>query len=306
MAPERGVLVTGSHRAGTTWTGRVLTASGELAYVDEPFNVVKRVPWMVPSVPHGYQYVSEANEDEFAGRVDRMIALRYPAARGLANARAEGRLDRHVRLWARSVKHRLERRPPLVKDPLALFSTPWLVRRYGLRPVILVRNPLAFAGSLKDREWDFDFGHWLRQPLLVRDLLGPWRGEIEAAAAGELDLVGQAVVQWRVLYGVVQRFEAEHPDWIVRRHEDLAADPLGGFRDLHAELGLTWSPAVAREVEASSTGAGEVDDPMAVRRDSRAALETWKDRLTDDERARVVDATADVARHWYPNVIEGR
>ena len=41
LSIEAPILVTGAHRSGTTWVGRMLCASGEAHYVSEPFNVGK-------------------------------------------------------------------------------------------------------------------------------------------------------------------------------------------------------------------------------------------------------------------------
>jgi LPS sulfotransferase NodH len=36
------ILVTGAHRSGTTWVGKILCASGEAAYISEPLNLWHR------------------------------------------------------------------------------------------------------------------------------------------------------------------------------------------------------------------------------------------------------------------------
>ncbi len=33
------ILVTGSHRSGSTWTGHVLSRADDVRYVNEPFNI---------------------------------------------------------------------------------------------------------------------------------------------------------------------------------------------------------------------------------------------------------------------------
>ena len=36
------ILVTGSHRSGTTWVGKMLAATGSVGYIHEPFNLKNR------------------------------------------------------------------------------------------------------------------------------------------------------------------------------------------------------------------------------------------------------------------------
>ena len=37
------ILVTGSHRSGTTWVGKMLAADSDTAYISEPLNVLHRL-----------------------------------------------------------------------------------------------------------------------------------------------------------------------------------------------------------------------------------------------------------------------
>ena len=36
------ILVTGAHRTGTTWVGKMLSANSQTAYMSEPLNVLHR------------------------------------------------------------------------------------------------------------------------------------------------------------------------------------------------------------------------------------------------------------------------
>ena len=36
--PPKPILLTGSNRSGTTWTGKMIASSDEVFYVEEPFN----------------------------------------------------------------------------------------------------------------------------------------------------------------------------------------------------------------------------------------------------------------------------
>ena len=38
MSAGRPILVTGSHRSGTTWTDKMLALSSQVVYFQEPFN----------------------------------------------------------------------------------------------------------------------------------------------------------------------------------------------------------------------------------------------------------------------------
>jgi hypothetical protein len=296
------ILVTGSHRSGTTWVGRMLAVAPRVAYLHEPLSPRRWPGWLREPPPHWFLYVCEENEARYAPLVEEVLALRYPLASVLQvrDARQAFQLAEEVpfALW-----NRLRGARPLLKDPIALMSAEWLAERFGVQPVVMIRHPAAFAGSLLRVDWPrFDFRNWSDQPLLLRDLAGPYEGQIRAFAGGaEHDRIDEAILMWNVMHHVVGRYRDRHPDWSFVRHEDLSEEPVKGFRDLYERLGLEWDPVAEAVIVRSSTGRGEVPSHLhrTVRRDSRAARWTWVRRLTPEERERVRRGTAEMAEAFY-------
>lgn len=56
------ILVTGIHRSGTTWVGKMLAASGQVTYINEPLNVQHRPGIFQAKVPYWYTYITRENE----------------------------------------------------------------------------------------------------------------------------------------------------------------------------------------------------------------------------------------------------
>lgn len=300
--PAAPVLVTGLPRTGTTWLGNTLCLSGELGELYEPFNPGShRARWFDP--PHFYLYIDETLEERYLRPVSQLVQLRYPLTSRLAAARSPRDVRAALDTAWRVARLRRERRVPLVKDPIALFSTPWLHERFGFRPVLLLRHPCGFVSSVLRMGWRISFQSWLRQERLMATLLVPWRDEIEAAASRSPDEVLDASLFWKVCSGVIGELAAGHPDWIVVRHEDLAADPVVAFESMYARLGLQWSTATARAVE-EATGAENPREAATgvqheLRRDSRAVAELWRTRLSAAQVATVRAVTSPVADAHY-------
>lgn len=296
------ILVTGSHRSGTTWTGRMLALAPGVGYVHEPFNPVRWPGLTRRPLPHWYLYVCEENEGAYLDLIDDVLRFRYPAGNLLA-LRDLRHLAQAAAEWPLSLVHRLRGARALLKDPIALMSTEWLSRRFDARVVVMIRHPAAFAGSLKRLDWKFDFRNWADQPLLLRDLAGPFADRIRTAAAEDGDVIDQAVLMWNVIHHVIRDFRDRHPHWAFVRHEDLAEEPVKGFRDLFERLDLAWDRTAERIIVRSSTDESRREVPTylhrTVRRDSRAARWTWLRRLTAEERARVREGTAEVATAFY-------
>ena len=80
-------------------------------------------------------------------------------------------------------------------------------------------------------------------------------------------------------------------------------DPQAGFRALYTGLGLEFTPQVAAAIQRSSSSKNpnELSQQAvhAVRLDSRANLDNWKKRLSNDEISRVREMTGKVSNLFY-------
>jgi hypothetical protein len=169
---RRPILVTGMPRSGTTWVGRMLTASGEVGYINEPLNRSASPGTFRISVDHWYPYVTAENEERLLPRLEEALHFKYHLARELKQCRTRTDLHHTLKTWAGFVRSR--KRRPLVKEPHAVFSVDWFTRRLGSDVVVTVRQPLAVVSSWKRLDWSFDFADLLEQPALMRDWLAPF------------------------------------------------------------------------------------------------------------------------------------
>jgi hypothetical protein len=299
------ILVTGAHRTGTTWVGKMLAAGGETAYISEPLNVLHRPGVLRIPIERWYTYICPENEAEFLPALRETLSYRYHLLAELGSLRSGKDLLRMGRDWGIFMGGRLYRRRPLLKDPFAVFSAGWFADRLGCQVVCTVRHPAAFASSLKRLDWPFQFGDLLEQDLLVRDWLEPYEAEIQRAIAAPGDVVGEAALLWKIIYSVIAQLQAGHPDLLVVRHEDLSLDPEGGFRQLYAALGLSFTGRAREQIlnASSSENPKEVSPSSvhSVRLDSRTNLHNWKHRLTPEETRKVRDIAGEAAEPYYPD-----
>jgi len=299
------ILVTGAHRSGTTWVGRMLCAGGDVFYVHEPFNTAIAGPvWLPKKFPCWYFYITDESAREHEKALRNVIDLRYPVLDGIRKVRSLRHLLRLGRDSFASLNARLQDKRPLVKDPLALFSAEWLAEKLNMQVIVMIRHPLAFTSSLKRLDWQFDFENWSKQEALMDDLLSPFRDRImEYTRDKDRDIIDQAILMWNAMYSVVHRYQQTHPDWLFVKHEQLAGDPVKGFKELYRYCGLTWNES-ARSVIVAYSDAKNVkevspSDPSTIRRDSKTTIETWKHRLTEEEIQRVRVGTREIAALFY-------
>ena len=297
------ILVTGAHRSGTTWAGKML-AGPQVAYISEPMNVLHRPGVLRAKVKHWYQYICEENENEFLPAFQELLDYRYHTWSEIKSIRSIKdflRMGRDFKIFYDALEHGQR---ALLKDPFAVFSIPWFVKRFNFKAVVTVRHPAAFASSLKRLGWNFDFKDLLDQPLLMRDHLEPYRDRMQAIKAD--DVIGQASLLWTMIYRAVHSQGQLNRRLIIVRHEDLSRDPVSGFRDLYTALGLDFTHHAEEKILTSSNSENPTElsrnKTHSVKLDSRASVENWRSKLTADEIKRIREITEDSAHLFYPDI----
>ena len=301
MSELTPILVTGTHRSGTTWVGKMLAADPCVAYISEPLNVLHRPGVFRAKVRYWYQYICEENEKEYIPAFEDLLEFDYhlwDEIRSLRSRRDVLRMGRDFLIFYNGL---MRGQRPLFKDPFAVFSTPWFAKRLNCKVVITVRHPAAFASSLKRLNWPFDFQDLLAQPLLMRDHLEPYREEMGSIKAD--DVIGQASLLWKLIYRSVHAARQSNPDFLIVRHEDLSVDPIPGYRALYTALGLEFTSRVEKTILSASSSENPTElsrkKIYAIKLDSRANVDNWKKRLTAEETERVRRMTEEVSTLYY-------
>jgi len=304
MNGKRPILVTGSHRSGTTWVGKMLALSPNIFYIHEPFNPLTRPGICAARFPRAFTYITRENATLYEDSLRATLERRYSFRNEWKTFRAPrdiGRMMRDSFLFSRS-RSRNDR--PLMKDPLALFSAEWLAETFDMQVVVMIRHPAAFVASLKNKDWRFDFNNFLEQPLLMRDHLSPFEEAIRGQVAGGGSLIDQAILLWRIIHQTILGFRERHSDWVFLRHEDLSREPAAGFEFLFSQLNLNFLDEVRATItrhtsDANPAVASGDTSVFEVRRDSRANIFGWKKRLSEEAVDRVRTRLADIWPRLY-------
>ena len=143
---HRPILVTGSHRSGTGWLGQVLAASpAGVGWIWEPFSILHRPGTCAVEFPYWFPYVTDENGQAYESAVADTLAWRYRPAAELRSLRSPKDAARMARDWYSFSGHRRRGSIPVLKDPIALFSSEWLASRFGMDVAVLIRHPAAFT-----------------------------------------------------------------------------------------------------------------------------------------------------------------
>ena len=295
-ANKRPILVTGAHRSGTTWVGKMLALAPGVGYVHEPFNP----RFSAGRFDRYFTVVTHENEARYAPELERVLTFRYELVPRLRRRHRPKDVARTFRDFGRVQRVRRRHPRPLMKDPIALLSAEWLAQRFDMEVVVLIRHPAAFASSLERLGWRHSFATFLDDGR-VPEVIQPYENEIRAQASEPGDLLAQAALLWRLLYNAVSSYRERHEDWVFLRHEDVSLEPDASFERLYERLGLELTESARAEIARASAAGNPsaLSTPHAVELDSAASLGRWRDELTPREIETLRERTSDVWPRFY-------
>ncbi|GMQ83119.1 MAG: hypothetical protein BMS9Abin05_2602 [Rhodothermia bacterium] len=302
MHKPKGILVTGTHRSGTTWVGRIISLSPGIVYIHEPFNAQCSAAAISYQFKHWFSYVEDLEDKEdFLKAFEATLDFRHVPSLPLSKISDFHALKRYMRNYIDNLSHRIRKRVPLIKDPIALLSAEFLASNFDLSVICMIRHPLAFCGSLKKWNWSFAFSNLLNQGCAIEKYFPDEQEEIERFSEEEQDIVSQAILLWSLLHKVIKMYQETHPDWMFVRHEDLVADPIGGFKRIYEKMGLAFRNNIKEGIlNLTNSTEEESDVPSFMARNLSSVTETWKKRLDADEVERIIRKTTFLRNHFYP------
>lgn len=302
---HKPILITGSHRSGTTWVSKILGSSPNLISINEPFNPNNYYPGFDKiNFDYWFTYVNENNEARYYNLIKNILDLRYNPFSAIVEIHKIKDIFAIFKTYLSSLyKRYMIHSRVLIKDPIAIFSAEWLEKRFNMNIVIIIRHPAAFASSLKRLNWAHPFSHFLKQELLMKDYLWRFEKEIKDFTTHQYNIIDQAILLWRIIYYMVKIYQDKHPNWLFIRHEDLSINPLKEFEKLSAHLSLEYTPKVKKTIKKYSDVSNSDDAPEGVSyyltRNSKANIRNWKHRLKSYEIAKIKEGTKDIYPFFY-------
>ena len=292
---HKSILVTGAHRSGTTWVGKMLALSPVTYYIGEIFNpnlsLLDR-----KLLSHWFIYITKENEKNLINPIERILAFDFHWPRRKSFRRwITSRLIilKYTRRWFGLPQ-------PIIKDPIAVMSSEWLTDTFHMNVICLIRHPAAFVNSLSRANWHFDFDNFLNSPNLIEEHLYQYRDQLESPPS---DFLEEGALLWLCLYTVLTTYLQNHPDWALWRIEDISASPQSAFQQIFKTLNIPFNTRIANKIQGYSNPKNPVrstkDEPHQIKRNSTSAHNYWKIDLSDQEISRIRNIVEPVSQEYY-------
>jgi Sulfotransferase family len=307
MNKRKPILVTGSTRSGTTWVGTMLALHPSICYINEPFKLKYRPGIFKKNLANWFTYVNGSNEIEFYDSVQNMLQFRYNLFEQIKVNKYPAQYKHTLKTFIKWQICRHTKMVPLLKDPIAVFSTEWFYKAFDMNIVVMIRHPAAFANSLKRYNHKFPFSHFLSQPLLMKNYLAPFVSEIKEFAEIEQDILSQAALLWKCIYHIVNKYQKKYKHWIFLRHEDIAKNPTEHFSRLYTQLGLEYSQRIESIIHEFTKSSNPKEIPLGVshhhlKLNSQAVIGNWKKNLSNTEIERIRQQVESVSNAFYSDI----
>ncbi|MCD4730319.1 MAG: sulfotransferase [Bacteroidales bacterium] len=285
------IIVTGAHRSGTTWVGQMIALNKQVRYIHEPFNIDEK---RIHPLKYWFEYITFEDTPEKQNEVYTFIdeILDFNLS-GINKDFKTISGPRDILRFIEDSYKRINKRP-LLKDPIAIMSIDWLVKKFNAQAVILIRHPAAFVASLKVKDWKHSFDHYIKQPNLMT-LLEPFADQIKLYDQSKPDIIDQGILLWNISYFRVLQYKTKYPNWIYTRHEDLSLNPVEEFRNIYEKLNLKFTNKIKNKIIESTSA--KKDDHL--KRDSKKNISSWKKRLDKEEIDRIIQGTENISNHFY-------
>lgn len=224
------LIITGMHRSGTTFLGKVLEKSGSYRMIHEPFNYV----FGIEGINVWYPYIDIYGSDnkQLKELLDKLYRLEIRFKK--ADIPSDNLLKKLIRKFIYSKGHldlikyklfnKIQKREVLLKDPFLSMCAGYLANNYeDVRVIYIIRHPVAIYNSIKRMNWDFDFTHILQQNSLVTKLM---YNDIDIIKNKTLKLHEKVAFLWKVLYTVILNQHKLLPQkTLLIKHEDFSTEP---------------------------------------------------------------------------------
>lgn len=257
-APRSRLFLFGMGRSGTSWASALLAAAIDGHLIYEPYN------WNLNpgGSPFRLLYVDETPP---SWRFDEVLRERF------RNLPRDGR-------------------GVVIKDVMTVLAIPYLQRRFGGAVVVLVRHPCAVAGSWNALGWAAAdrIALLLGQEALMEAHLAPYARHLREASD---PWVGLGAL-WGALHLVMRRRFRSDLGWQWIGYEWLCEAPAARVAQVARAAGFDLSPAAEarlhQAVRAHDRPLAAGETPFETFRPTAVHLHRWRERLTEDQQARVL------------------
>ena len=297
----RPILISGSHRSGSTWVGKVIESSGSVNYILEPLNPQLRLNKLIftsNKTNLWFPAIKYLNQSNYVKGFQNLFNYKWLNFNNISLSDLKYLMKMRISFSKKNTF--------LLKDPIALFSSEWIYKKFNSKNIILIRRPEAFVSSLKKNNWSFDFNNLLKQPEFIENHLVEFKDEIiKMANIEDPDIITQGILLWNIFHSYILNLKNKYPNWYFISHEELSFNPMDEFNKIFQYLDLDFNEKVQSYIKKSTSSGNQTErddkEIHQLNRNSKKNIFSWKNRLSEVEIKTIQNNTEIICAKFYNN-----
>ncbi|MDQ8203610.1 hypothetical protein [Pelagicoccus sp. SDUM812003] len=262
---KRGVAVFGTEFSGTSWVGKALAYSPDVAFYHRPNGTndlsaqyeIEASRYLLPSDDDGFE--DHNLRQAFNGR---FVGLNELSADAI-DLRRRG--DYRV----------------LVEEVASFLSIEWVARKWAPQVVVVTRHPCSHVRLAQNQGAAESEARQLNRILdceaLRSGILEPHLDRLSELKRP----IERSAALWAIKNLVAHDAYSRNPDWVFVKYEDLCQDPIQRFKELYEELDLEWNLGAEDYLEyVSSDGCQPF---VGVEPLNSKQVNRWKNEMSADD-----------------------
>ena len=284
------IIVSGTHRSGTSWIGKTLCSSRENYYINEPFNPSNKIN-NAGYIKNEYWSLSSDEDALIFPSIEKIINGRYPYIKNLRNSSTIKDYIKTNYYYLHLLKNKLSIRKTnyIIKDPFLLFLLDEIDRFFSkvfeTHINITFRDPISFVSSCKKKNWDFDFNNLLKQKKIHQKFTDLQIGKMSELNESKYSLVHRLTLLWEICNEQIVKI-ASKKNVHICNHREFALDPIVKFKRLFRLNNVKYCETVENfiiETCFSNKASHGIKLSQDIKRNSIEVLNEGKKNLTNDE-----------------------
>ncbi len=301
------ILITGTLRSGTTFTGNILRMARSTVYIREPFNPSYGLSGVDCTLPY---IRSEDSNDKYIRLIDDLFSFRASYRK---NYSKDANLKKIVKFFLGTRNNMIYKSRGmfnkntsrlLIKDGHAAFLSEYMSQKHDCQVIVTVRHPCAVMASFKQLGWLFNFNPTLldRQSFFRKYFTEKEYEEL--IQHKERSYAIQVGLMWLCIYKVLVSY-SRHPSFLIIKQEDVCLKPEEHFKKIFKWCNLEYTNVIKNEITKKTISSNpirkrnNIDPEKVIGRDSQKLGSYWKDIVTHEERAILKKITEPVAQLYY-------
>jgi len=297
------ILVTGIPRCGSTFTGKIMSLSPRLSYIQEPFNP----NYGLVGADIHFPFIKSPKPDNiYANLLSELFSFKAKYKKNYSQ-------DNSVRKFAKSIfgpraqiNYRIakflhgENVRLLIKDPDAALLSEQMYLEHDCNVLILVRHPGAVYASFSRLGVGFDVSDIIPENFFNTlnmsdnaDLLK----KVEKSPAEQIGLL------WVYIYENLNAYFKKYDDWLMLLHEDISIDPIRSFKKIFNWAEIEFTERIKRKI----TTLTNANNPVTARqnkmhdlsRNSASLSDYWKKTVSTEDIGILKKIIEPTSSHFY-------